>query len=56
MLKANLDNCKKGCIGINESNFWDVSRILLEKIECLSCLQNKEKHNDYLVPLCCQKA
>ena len=37
-----------GCISINENNFWDVSRILLEKIEGPSYLQNKEKQNDYL--------
>ena len=49
MFKANLESFKKGCISINENNFWDVSRILLEKIEGPSYLQNKEKQNDYLV-------
>ena len=30
-------------------NVWDVSRVLLEKIEGPSYLQNKEKQNAYLV-------
>ena len=31
------------------SNFWDVSRILLEKIKGPSYLHSKEKQNEYLV-------
>ena len=49
MFKANLESFKKGCISINENNFWGVSRVLLEKIEGPSYLQNKEKQNDYFV-------
>ena len=49
MFKANLESYKKQCISIDESNFWDVSRVLLEKIEGTSYLQSKEKHNAYLM-------
>ena len=49
MFKANLESFKKGGRCIYESNLWDVSGTLLEKIEGPSYLQNKEKQNDYLV-------
>ena len=49
MFKANLENYKKDCDSISECNFWDVSRIVLDKIEGPSYLDNKEKHNSYLV-------
>jgi len=49
MFKANLENYKKNCDSISECNFWDVSRIVLDKIEGPSYLDNKEKHNSYLV-------
>ena len=49
MFKANLENYKKECDSISECNFWDVSRIVLDKIEGPSYLDSKEKHNSYLV-------
>ena len=49
MFKANLEIFKKGCNACSESNFWDVSRVLLEKIEGSSYLESKEKRNAYLI-------
>ena len=49
MFKANLEIFKKGCNTCSESNFWDVSRVLLEKIEGPSYLESKKKHNAYLI-------
>ncbi len=48
MFKFNLEMFKKESISTKESNFWDVSRVLLEKIEGQSYLGNKERHNTYL--------
>jgi len=49
MFKANLENHKRECHLISECNFWDVSRIVLDKIEGPSYLNSKEKHNSYLI-------
>ena len=49
LFKANLESFKKECVNVSESNFWEVSRILLEKIEGPSYLSCKIKHNEYLV-------
>ena len=49
MFKSNLENYKKDCDSISKCNFWDVSRIVLEKIGGLSYFDNEEKHNSYLV-------
>ena len=31
-----------------EDNFWDVSRVLLDKIEGPSYIYSKDRHNEYL--------
>ena len=49
MFKANLESFKKECIKSTDCNFWEVSRILLDKIEGPSYVHNKERHNEYLV-------
>ncbi len=49
MFKFNLETFKNESISTKHSNYWDVSRVLLEKIEGNSYLVNKEKHNKYLV-------
>ena len=49
MFKANLENYKKNCDSISECNFWDVSRIVLDKIEGPSYLDSKEKRKSYIV-------
>ena len=49
MFKANLENLKKDSSTCSESNFWDVSRVLLDKIEGPSYVESKEKHNAYLI-------
>ena len=43
-----LETYKKECTSCKDSNFWDVSRVLLEKIEGQSYLNDKKKHNQYL--------
>ena len=48
MFKMNLEIFKKESIDTKDSNFWDVSRVILDKIEGTSYLKNKEKHNVYL--------
>ena len=48
MFKSNLESFKQGCIDINEDNFWDVSRVLLDKIEGPSYIYSKDRHNEYL--------
>ena len=49
MFKANLENLKKDSSTCSESNFWDVSRVLLDKIEGPSYVESKERHNAYLI-------
>ena len=44
----NLEAYKSKSIHESENNFWDVSRIVLEKIEGPSYLVNKARHNEYL--------
>ena len=45
MFETNLENYEKKCDSISKCNFWDVSRIVLDKIVSLSYLDSKEKHN-----------
>ena len=48
--KANLDRFKKESIHSDENNFWEVSRIILEKIEGNPCYSSsKASHNKYLL-------
>ena len=47
--KVNLDRFKKECIHSDDNNFWEVSRIILEKIEGNpSYTSNKAAHNKFL--------
>ena len=49
MFKLNLESYKKESICYNENDYWNVSEVLLEKIEGPSYLKNKVKHNEYLL-------
>ena len=47
--KINLDKFKKESIHTDNDNYWEVSRIILDKIEGnLNYITNKEAHNKYL--------
>ena len=45
LFKFNLESHKKESICYNETDYWNVSEVLLEKIEGPSYLKNKEKQN-----------
>ncbi len=47
--KIKLESFKSSCIHSSPNNFWEVSQLVLEKIEGPSYLLNKEKHNKYLL-------
>ena len=48
--KINLDRFKKECIHSDDNNFWEVSNLVLSKIEGnASYLERKESHNAFLV-------
>ena len=48
--KVSLEHFKKLHIDIRDSgNFWELSDILLDKLEGGCYLDNKSRHNDYLV-------
>ena len=50
IFKANLEKFKKECTARNENNFWEVSNLILDKIEGNpSYLANKDRHNAYLL-------
>ena len=44
-----LDKSCIECGECSETNFWDVSRVLLDEIEGPSYVESKEKHNAYLI-------
>ena len=46
--KCNLDIHKNKCTTICKNNFWNVSDLVLERIEGSSYMINKEKHLMYL--------
>ena len=46
--KVNLESYKSNCIMADTDNFWEVSNILINKIESDSYLLNREKHVKYL--------
>ena len=49
MFKFNLESYKKDSICYNENDYWNVSEVLLEKIEGPAYLKNKVKHNEFLL-------
>ena len=46
--KINLEGFKRSCTDIDTGNFWEVSDLVLGKIEGNNYLENKEKHVKYL--------
>ena len=47
--KSNLDNFKKRAINRSDDYFWEVSNIIIDKIEgCQNYSANKSKFNEYL--------
>ena len=49
MFKYNLESYKKDSICYNENDYWNVSEVLLEKIDGPSYLKNKVMHNEFLL-------
>ena len=48
--KINLDRFKKECVDSDSNNFWEVSELVISRIEGNSdYLSNKERHNKYLL-------
>ena len=48
--KINLENFKSQNLGIiNENFYWDVTRVLLDRIKSSVYIENKMKQNDFLV-------
>ena len=46
--KINLEGFKCSCTDIDTGNFWEVSDLVLSKIEGNNYLENKEKHVKFL--------
>ena len=47
--KIKLEYFKTCCLVENSGNYWEVSSAILDKIEGLNYLDNKAKHNAYLL-------
>ena len=48
--KANLEKFKKECSSSHNDNYWEVSNLIIDKIEGKSAyLENKDKFNQYLL-------
>ena len=48
--KINLDRFKKECIHSDDNNYWEVSNLILDKLEGnASYIDRKESHNAYLL-------
>ena len=48
--KNNLEHFRVCCIesGVYDGHYWEVSRLVLDRVESGSYLENKESHNTYL--------
>ena len=47
--KSNLEIFKTNCNSSHDNNYWEVSNLIIEKIEGSNYLANKEKFNRYLL-------
>ena len=47
--KASLDSFKNNCKDCSDNHFWEVSNLIIDKIEGPNYLENKEKFNAFLM-------
>ena len=48
ILKVNLEDFKRKCVMVDTGNYWEVSNIVIDKIEGTNYNQNEQVQNEFL--------